>query len=389
MLEASVAIVEGDPAIESLVDLDFGPGEAEATGLLGELEAAAFPLHDVVITDHAFMKEAADAVEVLWSIPPGGFHFARFTGETTVVIGDEGAQHGIGGAKVHCIGQPQFAGEAILQHSPEALDAAFGLWAVGGDEGDAELFEGAAELGRLTFSSELFIDGPAVVVANEDAAVIAVKSQGHAEAAQQLAKQAEIAESGFRRKELRGQDFAGGVVLHAQSSEARSAAFEPVVRAAIELHEFAEPCGTQAALAMSRSPAFSWRAKTVLAQQATQGFAAQGKTLAFEELLAEVVVVEAGVGATREVHDLGAHRIGKATVTGSAAVGVSQSRLPVFAHTLLQAFNLAHAQTEESGGSGTRHISLDACADHAHSLQFLLTQRECLLSHRVTFSRCR
>jgi len=32
---------------------------------------------------------------------------------------------------------------------------------------------------------------------------------------------------------------------------------------------------------------------------------------------------------------------------------------------------------------------LDARADHAHSLQFLLTQRECLLSHGMTFSRCR
>src|SRR5206468_6429466 len=76
-------------------------------------------------------------------------------------------------------------------------------------------------------------------------------------------------------------------------------------------------------------------------------------------------------------------------VTGPAAVGVSQSRLPVFAHTLFQALDLARAQTQESGGSGTRHVSLDACADYTHSLQFLLTQRECLLSHRVTFSRCR
>jgi hypothetical protein len=74
---------------------------------------------------------------------------------------------------------------------------------------------------------------------------------------------------------------------------------------------------------------------------------------------------------------------------GPAAVGVSQSRLPVFAHAFLQPLNLARAQTRESGGSGTRHISLDACTDHAHSLQFLLTQRECLLSHGVTFSRCR
>src|SRR5216684_8957962 len=70
-------------------------------------------------------------------------------------------------------------------------------------------------------------------------------------AAEHLFQQAEIAERGLRREELGGQDFAGGVVLHAESGELRAATFEPVVRAAVELHEFAEASGTQAALAMS------------------------------------------------------------------------------------------------------------------------------------------
>jgi hypothetical protein len=76
MLEASVAVVERHPPVEGLIDLHFGAGEAEALCLLGDLEAAAFPLHDVVVTDHAFMEEAADAVEAFWSRPPGSFHFA-------------------------------------------------------------------------------------------------------------------------------------------------------------------------------------------------------------------------------------------------------------------------------------------------------------------------
>jgi hypothetical protein len=46
-----------------LVDLHFGSGEAEAACLLGNLKAAAFPLHDVVVADDAFMNEAADAIE--------------------------------------------------------------------------------------------------------------------------------------------------------------------------------------------------------------------------------------------------------------------------------------------------------------------------------------
>ena len=40
--------------------------------------------------------------------------------------------------------------------------------------------------------------------------------------------------------------------------------------------------------------------------------------------------------------------------------------------TFLQAFDLAHAQTKESDGSGTRHVCLDACIDNARALQFPL-----------------
>ena len=218
--------------------------------------------------------------------------------------------------------------------------------------------------------------------------MIAVKSQWHTVATQQLAQQAEIAESGFGGEELRGEDFTCGVVLHAQSSELRPAAFEPVVQAAVKLQEFAKPSGTQAALAMSGSPAFSRRADPVLAQQAAKSFATEGKALALDQLLAEMVVIEAGIFAARQLHQLLAHGVGQATVAGSPAVGVCQSRLPGFAHPFLQAFNLPHAQTQKYGGSATRHVPLDACADHAHSLQFLLIQRECLLAHGVTFSRC-
>src|SRR5208283_1766983 len=174
VFEARVTVVEGDAAIEGLINLHFGSGEAEAARLLGDLEAAAFPLYDVVIADDAFMQEAADALETFRSRAPSAFLFARLPGETAVVVGDEPSQNGIGRVDVGGLGQAQFAGEAILQHAPETLDAAFGLRAVSGDEGDAELFQGAAELGRLAFSGKLFLHRPAVVIAHEDAAVIAI-----------------------------------------------------------------------------------------------------------------------------------------------------------------------------------------------------------------------
>jgi hypothetical protein len=46
-------------------------------------------------------------------------------------------------------GEAEFAAPAILEHAPEAFDAAFGLRRLRGDEGDAEFAEGAAELRGL------------------------------------------------------------------------------------------------------------------------------------------------------------------------------------------------------------------------------------------------
>jgi hypothetical protein len=44
VLEPSIAIVERDATIESLIDLHFGSGEPEATGLRMYLQPAAIPL---------------------------------------------------------------------------------------------------------------------------------------------------------------------------------------------------------------------------------------------------------------------------------------------------------------------------------------------------------
>src|SRR5258708_31131844 len=97
MFQAGVAIVERDALIEGLIDLYFGASEAEPACLLGNLEASALPLHDVVVTNHALVHQAADTIEDLRSSTPRGFFFARLPSETAVVVGAELSQHGIGG----------------------------------------------------------------------------------------------------------------------------------------------------------------------------------------------------------------------------------------------------------------------------------------------------
>ena len=313
VLQAGIAVVERNAPVESLIEMDFGSGKAEALPLLGDLETLALPLHDVVVADHALMDEAADTVKIFRSRTPRGLHFARAAGEAAIVVGEKDAQHGVGGVEIASLSQTELAAQTILKYAPEAFDAAFGLRTAGGDEGDAELLERATELGGLAFSGELFLHRPEVVVAYEDAAVIAVKSERSAVAAQQLAEQGEIAGCGFGGEELGGEDFSGGVVLQAERGEAWAAAFEPVMRGAIELHQFAFAGGSQTALAMSRSAAFSGRSETGLTQKTAQSLAAEGEALDLAKFFAEMMIVEAGIGGAGQANHGLAHAMSPLT----------------------------------------------------------------------------
>jgi hypothetical protein len=127
MVEAGVAVAERDAAVESLLNLDFGARKAEAARRRCDWEAPAIPLHDVVVADDPFVSKAADAVQVIGSRPPSFGGVAGSAGEAAVVVGDEAAQDAVGRVEITGLGQAEFAGEAVLEHAPEAFDAALGL----------------------------------------------------------------------------------------------------------------------------------------------------------------------------------------------------------------------------------------------------------------------
>jgi hypothetical protein len=139
---------------------------------------------------------------------------------------------------------------------------------------------------------------------------------------------------------------------------------------------------------MSGSAALAGRSQTGLTQQTAEGLAAERKALDLAKLFAEMVIVEAGISSAGQAND-GLAESGRQTArAGPSAIGVCQSRLPLLPQTFLKTFHLTNAEREQCGGSGARHLSLRAAGNYAHSLQFLLTQRECPSSHGVTFSRC-
>ena len=388
MFQPGMAVVEGDPAIQRFVELHFGASEAEAPVLWGDLEATARPLHHVVVADHSLVNEGADVLQVVRSRAPGLGGVARRTSEATVVVGGELAQDGVGRFEVSSPGQTKFTAQAILQHAPQAFDAAFGLGRLGGQESDAQSFQSVAELSRPALSGQLFLDGPVIVVADEDAVAIAIEGQGHAETVEQAVEQAEITLGSFRREELRGQDFPRGVVLHAESREERAATLQPVMRGAIELHEFPFAGRAQTALAMSGQAAWARGTDSRRPQQTAESFAAEREAFLLDQLVMKVMIVEAGVFRTSQAQDGLTGRVGQAAVTGPAAVGVSQSRCAALPVASFEALDVPRRKIEQLRGSGTRQVSLHASRNDHHSLQFLLTQRDCLPVHGVTFSRC-
>jgi len=286
------------------------------------LQPLAVPLHDIVVADDAFVREAADAFEILRGRAPGFFGMAGRASEAAIVIGDKLAQDGIGPLQIAGLGEAEFTGEAVLQDAPEAFDAAFGLGSLRGDEGNSELRQGAAELSGLLMTGELFVERPVIVIASEDATAIAIEGDRDTVAAQEALEQAKIAFRGFRREELRREDFAGSIVLHAQGGEQRAAALEPVVRRAVQLYEFTFASRAKAALTMSGRAAFARRADAVGSEQAAHGLTAEGEALLLHELLVEMVIVETGVARACQGEDAVAVGLWGTEATGAAAADV-------------------------------------------------------------------
>src|ERR1039458_9797221 len=272
--------------------------------------------------------KAADVVEVLGSRTPSFFGFARRTTEATVVVGQEAAKDLVGGVQIVGAGQTQLTGEAILKSAPEAFDAALGWGTLGGDVGDTELVESAAELCGLLAAGELFFHRPVIVVANEDAVAIAIEAERYAEAAQQAVEQAEIAASVFRGEEFGDQDFASGVVEEAEQGKLRAAIFQPARKAGVEQQHFAFPSARQAALAMGGSATLTGRAASGRAQQTAESLATEREAFDLAKFFAEVMVVEAGIGGAGQMQDAVPHELRQAELAGPSAAGVWLVRPP-------------------------------------------------------------
>ena len=106
-----------------------------------------------------------------------------------------------------------------------------------------------------------------------------------------------------------------------------AAAFEPIVRRAVELDQFAFASRAEAALAVSRRAAFAGRAETFAAKQTAEGLSAEREAFDLVEFFAEMVIVEAGAAGAGQMQDAGAHGFRQTARARASAAGARQISL--------------------------------------------------------------
>src|SRR5262249_62261196 len=131
--------------------------------------------------------------------------------------------------------KPQFLHQPVLMRAVSAFHAALGWGRAGGDDADPQLLTHTSELRERYFAGELFrLRGPPVHVLP-----VRVECTGHAVALDPAVEQSSCCPGGLLRGKL-GAHRTRGIIHHVHQTGARAAFFQPLMKTAIQLHQFTE-----------------------------------------------------------------------------------------------------------------------------------------------------
>ena len=129
--------------------VDAGLDEVRAQAAFRQLQPSPGPGDRVVVADRALLDDTENLAPGFGAIRHEGTALLlRRDRKGRVVFGDIVlAQPTVGGLDIVDADEPQLLGQAILQRAEDALRAAPGLRRIGRDVLDAELRQGASDLG--------------------------------------------------------------------------------------------------------------------------------------------------------------------------------------------------------------------------------------------------
>jgi len=340
-------------AIQPEMDHHFGPDEMGPRGGRQELDDASLNGDGVVVGDGSFEAFAQDVSEFQIGRPgpPGGDRVGGWNAEAALKAGQEA------GIEVSC-GLPsggdavkiEFGHEAILKGAVDPFSPASGLGGVGKDEGNAQLFHGPLELGRLPIA--LGDPQPAVAGGGELGRPIKVKRGGQTILLKDLVADAETPFQVFLLLKEAVEGLAGGVV--GAKDEGALQTGEPGMRRAIQEEHCALLGRTRSLLPMN-VPFAAFAAQALGPQPKSQGFAIHPKALLFLEHLRQVTEVEVPISALGQVHDAFSDFLGKSPRRSPALVAMNNPIGPKLDHALLHPLHLAPRKMKGLGGLVNGH----------------------------------
>ncbi len=257
----------------------------------------------------------------------------------------------IGGAD-----QPQFAGQAVLERSPESLDPAFGLGRQRQDQLDAELLEQSSKLGRLSVPGQLLFEAQLAGFGfDEDPMAIGIQRHRDAVSLYHLPEQLEVPFGILCLAEARPGHPASRIIDAAHQAEPGTTPLQPVVPAGVDLQQHA-----LAGIAIAATPV-PWRATSARRRNARRlqdsmdRRTGQPHAVLFGQHLREVVLVEPGVlGLGQPHHALREHGIQRMP-RRSAAIAMDQGGRPLLLIGAPQSLDLPNGQAQQRGGLSVHH----------------------------------
>ena len=272
----------------------------------------------VVPSDHALIAAGQDVIDVTRGGPPSGVLGAGRLSEAAIVVGDECGKERVGLFHRGDGVESQLGHQSILKDGPHPFDPAFGLRALGGNEGNAEFLEDEAKVSGRLAAGQLLFERPVIVGADQRGEAIAIQSQRHSVAVQDVMEELDVAMEVFVSANHERQDLSGGIVDSSLQSEERMILPEPPMLTAVDQDQGPAARLAFPANAVLRRPTTTLGGKLRGQSDPSHQLARDWHVLDLAELFREVVVVQPCIGGRHQLQDSLAPLSVETTRRGSA-----------------------------------------------------------------------
>ena len=222
----------------------------------------------------------------------------------------------------------------------------------------------------------------------EDAVAVAVQRQRHAVLGDVAAQHGQVALGGLGGIKPRGQHAPGGVVDEGCQAALGPARLEPVVVAAVDLHQFAQTLPARSRWMHALGSPGLGLPQPRADHPASQGLGAVRKAVLACQVLARQLRAEVGVVLAHQAQRVLAHLCGNAPVAGYASPLRYQAAGTLLAQPSAQALDLPNRQVQLLRGLRLAQRLALHPLQHPQALRLSLTHQRLSLPLHPTRSRC-